>query len=92
MRLGAIVVGRPEIEGREVVSLPPSALLQSGDGPQVWVVGQDGKVHRRAVGLLEFDAGAVVISHGLTAGEKVVIAGINSLAEGDAVKPETEVE
>lgn len=92
MRLGAVVVGRAEVEGQEVVSLPPSALLQSGDGPQVWVVGQDGKVHRRAVGLLEFDAGAVVIGHGLSAGEKVVTAGVNALAEGEPVKPETEVE
>ena len=48
MRLGAVVVGRAEIQGQEVVSLPPTALLQSGDGPQVWVVGEDGKVHRRA--------------------------------------------
>ena len=29
---------------------------------------------------------------GLTAGEKVVIAGVNSLADGELVNPETEVE
>ena len=90
MRLGAVVVGRVEIQGQEVVSLPPTALLQSGDGPQVWVVGEDGKVHRRPVELLEFDANSVVISRGLSPGEKVVTAGINSLAEGESVKPETE--
>ena len=44
MRLGAVVVGRAEAEGQEVTSLPSTALLQSGDGPQVWVVGEDGKV------------------------------------------------
>ena len=90
MRLGAVVVGRAEIQGQEVVSLPPTALLQSGDGPQVWVVGEDGKVHRRPVELLEFDADFVVISRGLSPGEKVVTAGINSLAEGESVKPDTE--
>jgi RND family efflux transporter MFP subunit len=90
MRLGAVVVGRAEIEGQQVVSLPPTALLQSGDGPQVWVVGDDGKVHRRPVQLLEFDANSVVISRGLAPGEKVVTAGINSLAEGESVKPQTE--
>ena len=91
MRLGAVVVGRAEIPGQEeVVSLPPTALLQSGDGPQVWVVGNDGKVHRRLVQLVEFDANSVVISRGLAPGEKVVTAGINSLAEGESVKPETE--
>jgi RND family efflux transporter MFP subunit len=90
MRLGAVVVGHAEIKGQEVTSLPPTALLQSGDGPQVWVVADDGKVQRRTVELLKFDANSVVISRGLAAGEKVVTAGINSLAEGESVKPETE--
>jgi RND family efflux transporter MFP subunit len=88
MRLGAVVVGRAEIEGPEVMSVPSNALLQSGDGPQVWVVAEDGTVHRRAVELLEFSADSVVVSRGLSAGEKVVTAGVNSLAEGRPVKPE----
>lgn len=92
MRLGAIVVGRVEGKGQEVTTLPSTALLQSGDQPQVWVLGDDGKVHRRTVELLEFDTDSVVLSRGLSAGEKVVTAGINSLAEGQVVKPETEVE
>ena len=90
MRLGAVVVGRAETEGPEVISVPSNALLQSGDGPQVWVVAEDGTVHRRAVELLEFSADSVVISRGLSAGEKVVTAGVNSLAEGQPVKPEME--
>ena len=32
-----------------------------------------------------------MVSHGLSAGEKVVTAGVNSLADGQLVKPETEV-
>jgi RND family efflux transporter MFP subunit len=91
MRLGAVAVGRAEIEGPEVMSVPPASLLQSGDGPQIWVVAEDGTVHRRAVELLEFNADSVVVSRGLSAGEKVVIAGVNSLAEGQPVKPEMEV-
>ena len=93
MRLGAVVVGRVESdEGQEVTSLPSTALLQSGDQPQVWVIGNDGKVQRRKVQLLEFDTESVVVSRGLSAGEKVVIAGVNSLADGQLVKAETEVE
>jgi len=88
MRLGA-VVGRAETEGPEVISIPSNALLQSGDGPQVWVVAEDGTVHRRAVELLEFSADSVVVSRGLSAGEEVVTAGVNWLAEGQPVKPET---
>ena len=52
MRLGAVVVGRVESdEGQEVTTLPPTALLQSGDEPQVWVIGNDDKVQRRKVEL-----------------------------------------
>ena len=76
----------------EAAILPPGALLQSGDKPQVWVVGKDDKVERRQVQLAKFDGDSVVVSHGLSAGEKVVIAGVNSLADGQLVKPETEVE
>jgi RND family efflux transporter MFP subunit len=90
MRLGAVVVGRAEIEGPEVISVPANALLQSGDGPQVWVVTEDGTVHRRTVELLEFSADSIVVSRGLSTGEKVVTAGVNSLAEGQPVKPEME--
>ena len=70
--------------------MPSNALLQSGDGPQVWVVAEDGTVHRRAVDLLEFSADAIVIGRGLSTGEKVVTAGVNSLAEGQPVTPEME--
>ena len=73
------------------MSVPSLALLQSGEGPQVWVLGADGKVHRRGIELLNFSEESVVISRGLSPGEKVVTAGVNSLAEGDVVKPETEV-
>jgi RND family efflux transporter MFP subunit len=92
MRLGAVVVGRVESdEGPEVATLPPSALLQSGDEPQVWVVGKDDKVERRTVKLVQFETDSVVVSHGLSAGDKVVTAGVNSLADGEEVKPETEL-
>jgi RND family efflux transporter MFP subunit len=90
MRLGAVVVGRAQTEGPEVISVPSNALLHSGDGPQVWVVAEDGTVHRRAVELLEFSADSIVIGRGLSTGEKVVTAGVNSLAEGQPVRPEME--
>ena len=92
MRLGAIVVGRAEAEGQEVTTLPATALLQSGDDAQVWVVSEDNQVHRRAVELLEFDMESVVVGAGLAPGEMVVTAGVNSLADGQDVKPETELQ
>ena len=91
MRLGAVVVGRVKDDGPQVATLPASALLQSGDKPQVWVVDKDGSVHRRTVELLEFDTDSVVVSRGLSAGEKVVTAGVQSLAEGQFVTSEEEI-
>jgi multidrug efflux pump subunit AcrA (membrane-fusion protein) len=67
------------------MSVPSNALLQSGDGPQVWVVAEDGTVRRRVVELLEFSADSVIVSRGLSAGEKIVTAGVNSLADGQPV-------
>lgn len=92
MRLGSVVVGRAEAEGRKVTTLPSAALLQTGEIPQVWVVAADNTVHRREVDLVEFDMETVVVGKGLTAGERVVTAGVNALAEGESVKLETEVE
>ena len=46
---------------------------------------------RRSCAPFEFNADSVVVSRGLSAGEKVVTAGINSLADGQSVKLETEV-
>lgn len=92
MRLGAIVVGRAESEGQEVTTLPATALLQTGDEPQVWVVSEDSTVQRRTIELLEFNMESVVVAAGLVAGEAVVTAGVNSLADGQVVKPETEIQ
>ena len=93
MRLGAIVVGRAESRGpgshdpaRRPRSCNPETM------PQVWVVSKDNQVHRRTVELLEFDMDSVVVGAGLSPGEMVVTAGVNSLADGQDVKPETEVE
>ncbi len=88
MRLGALVRGRAESAGADVFSVPPTALVQTGDKPQVWVVGADGAVHLKPVTVARFDSDAVLISDGLAKGDLVVIAGVNSLAEGQVVNPE----
>ena len=88
MRLGALVRGRAEQAGADVFALPPTALVQTGDKPQVWVVGPDNAVHLRPVTVARYDSTGVMISEGLQRGDLVVIAGVNSLAEGQVVKPE----
>jgi len=85
MRLGAIVIARPEVASREVIRIPTGALLQTG-APSVWVVeGADHEVHKRPVKVLRFDTDSVLVAEGLKKGDVVVTAGINSLADGQKV-------
>lgn len=88
MRLGTLVNGHAEIPGGLLVRLPPTALLQTGSEPQVWLVGADGTVSRKPVTVSRYDTDAVYISAGIAKGDVVVLAGVNSLAEGQKVTPE----
>jgi RND family efflux transporter MFP subunit len=88
MRLGSLVRGRAEQLGADVISIPTTALVQTGDKPQVWIVSADGSVHLKPVTVARYDTGAVLISDGIEKGDLVVIAGVNSLAEGQVVKVE----
>ncbi|HET7717056.1 MAG TPA: efflux RND transporter periplasmic adaptor subunit [Bauldia sp.] len=88
MRLGSLVRGRAEQLGDEVISIPPTALVQTGDQPQVWIVDATGAVHLKPVTVARYDTGAVLVSDGIEKGDLVVIAGVNSLAEGQIVKVE----
>jgi len=86
MRLGAIVVGRPEVETQQVIRIPSGALLQTGATPAVWVVeGTGHEVRKRPVKVLRFDTDTVLIAEGLGKGDIVVTAGVNSLADGQKV-------
>lgn len=87
MRLGAIVLGRPEVNSQEVIRLPAGALLQTGNAPAVWVVqGSEHTVAKRPVKVLRFDTDSVLIAEGLKHGDIAVTAGVNSLAEGQKVR------
>ena len=86
MRLGAIVVGEATVAGGIVTRIPATALLQTGERPEVWVVSQsDSAVRKRPVKVLRYDADSVTVSEGLAKGDLVVIAGVNSLADGQKV-------
>jgi RND family efflux transporter MFP subunit len=71
--------------------LPPSALLEEGDRHAVWVVSADGKtVTRRDVVVAanpdRAEAGRITITDGLQPGDRVVVAGVHALKEGQAVR------
>lgn len=77
-------------EGSRGMKLPLSAIYQTGDTPQVWVVGEDGRVSLHPVKVTSFDGDEAVVD-GLEAGMVVVTAGVHRLTEGQDVRTEASI-
>ena len=71
------------------LKLPLAAIYQTGDTPEVWVVGDDETVHLTPVSVTQFDADDVLVD-GLDAGTIVVTAGVHCLEEGQSVRTEAD--
>ncbi|ACA15628.1 efflux transporter, RND family, MFP subunit [Methylobacterium sp. 4-46] len=86
-RLGTTVTVALERRIAPRIPLPSTALLDPEGRPAVWVVAADGKsVRRRDVTLVGRAGDRVFVGEGLAAGERVVVAGVHSLKEGQAVR------
>ena len=85
MFIGAVVVGEVSTAGREVVTVPASAILQTGDTAQVWLVSADDTVKKVPVKVDRFNTDTVTISSGIAKGDRIVTAGVNALNEGQKV-------
>jgi len=87
MRLGSTVKGRLELQSKELISIPASALTQSGSQPAVWVVDPStSTVTLRVVDILRFDPGCVNVSQGLLPSDVIVSAGAQALHPGQKVQ------
>lgn len=73
---------------QEAVRLPLTAIYAPvGDKNYVWVVGADDRVSRREVVLgSPVGSDSVVVLRGVAAGERVVVAGVYHLNEGERVR------
>ena len=81
-------ISLPVQTAREAVLIPASALLStSGDQEAVFVV-QEGKAERREIRIGLEQGSRVQVLEGLKPGEKVVVAGMNSITDGTAVRIE----
>ena len=67
--------------------LPLSAIYQTGDAPEVWVVTDDDTVELKAVEVEDFGDDTVLV-HGLQPTDLVVTAGVHKLREGQVVRTE----
>lgn len=87
-RLGSTVVARLSKDYSPVVRVPADAVLKQGGETSVWVVdAPSNTVSLRKVDISEDEAGIRVID-GLSAGTRIVTAGIHSLKQGQQVRIE----
>ena len=72
----------------QVMLVPQKSVSRNVDGTvSVWVVGKDGKVNQRPIGVSEIIGDKWMVTSGLKAGEKVVYEGIMKIQPGMKVKP-----
>ena len=94
MQLGmtaTVANGTEEAAAADTVVLPLSAIYQTGDTPQVWVVGKDKTLSLKDITVQDFGDNSVKVT-GLTKGDVVVTAGVHMLSEGQKVRVEGEDE
>jgi multidrug efflux system membrane fusion protein len=72
---------------KQAVVVPDDAVQRGPDGLYVFVVADDNKVGMQPVTVSQSDQGQSVVAHGLTVGQKIVVAGQYRLQAGSLVKP-----
>lgn len=86
-RLGSAVTGSLDLAGIPATPLPASALTTLDGDPAVFVVNPDsGIVDLRPIEIARFDIAKVWVADGLTDGEAVVTAGVQTLRPGQEVR------
>ncbi|HEY0515046.1 MAG TPA: efflux RND transporter periplasmic adaptor subunit [Thermoanaerobaculia bacterium] len=77
--------GMGATSGTPVVTVPRAAVRKDGDKDVVFVIQPGDRVERRAIGLAAGAGDEAVVTSGLAAGERVVVAGPADLKDGAAV-------
>lgn len=87
MRLGATVTGQAHMIAEPGIELPATALTIEGSKPAVWVFDpKTQEVSLRVVTIAQGDSNTIIVSTGLSAGERVVTAGVHALRPGQKVR------
>jgi RND family efflux transporter MFP subunit len=91
MRLGSTVTGKVLVAPTRVFALPAAALSAKGSAPAVFVFEPEtSTLELRPVEVARYEETRVAIASGLAEGEEVVVAGVNRLRPGQAVRMEKE--
>jgi RND family efflux transporter MFP subunit len=71
----------------KVAALPLSAILDEGQGPQVWIVDGNGTLVQRRITVARYGERDAIVSAGLADGDRVVTMGVQMLSAGQRVRP-----
>lgn len=70
----------------KAVTIPLSAVFQIDEKPAVWRVADDGLLSLQAIELARYSDETVIVSAGLHAGDRIVVAGVHKLAAGQKIR------
>jgi RND family efflux transporter MFP subunit len=68
------------------LAVPRLAVLNQDSNPQVFVVGSDGRAHLTSVHVVGRSADFIYVDSGLTAGQEVVVQGLDTLLDNQQIK------
>lgn len=87
LRLGSTVTGRMEVGRAAGIEIPASALSRANNQASVWVVDTATQtVSVRNVDVVRFDPARVLVGQGLSPGDVIVTAGVQTLRPGQKVR------
>jgi RND family efflux transporter MFP subunit len=81
----ASAIFRAKNSSSNAVILPLSAIYQTGENSQVWIVTAENKTALKNVIVQDFSNNEVLVN-GLNAGEVVITAGVHKLREGQEIR------
>lgn len=79
-------VALPSARAAGGIRVPLTAVIERGQGAEVWVV-VDGKAQRRPVKVAAYEEADAILASGVAAGEAVVAVGAHKLAVNQVVRP-----
>jgi multidrug efflux pump subunit AcrA (membrane-fusion protein) len=71
---------------RDRLIVPLTAIFQQGDQAAVWIVAADNSVSLRNIQVAAYRDDGAVIAGGVTAGERIVAAGVHKLHAGEKIR------
>lgn len=77
----------PHTSHAQALTVPQQAVLRVAGEPQLWLLDDQGQAHREPVALGELADRSYRVRSGLSAGQRVVVEGMERLTDGATVTP-----